>query len=167
MSTTAAVTTEQHKTFFGRLIAGIGAFFSGLLNSMKKAWNSLSTQQQQGIINGVNVSQIIKEGYKEGEAAIVAKVSSSTGLTTEQSETVLLTALKDSNINVTKVQDGLDALANKVEAGITDNAWNALWKDFAKFAALALSGGKLDWVSLSMGLVEFAFQHFIAAKKSA
>lgn len=165
MTTTTAVTTAAHKTFFGRLIASIGGFLGKLLNAAKTAWNSLTPQQQQEIISGVNISQIIKDGYTKGEDFIIQEISSKTALPTELVTPIILTALKDMQINVTSVQAGLNALADKVQAGLTDNGWNALWQNLAKFSATAVSGGGLNWVGLSLGLVEFAFQHFIKAKQ--
>lgn len=164
MSTTA-VTTAAHKTFFGKLIASIGGFFSTLLAGAKKGFNALSPVQQQALINGVNIAQIIKENYAKGEASVVSLISQKTGLPADAVSTAILAIAKDAGVNVTSVQAYLDTLANKIQSGITDNNWNSLFSDIAAFGASYLSTGSLNWVSLSLGLIEFAYQHFVAAKK--
>lgn len=153
-----------HSTFFGKLIAAIGSFFAHLVTGAKNAFEELDPQQQQAIIQGVNVSQIIKEGYTKGADFVIGEVATKLNMPTDVAEQVILTALKDIHINVTSVQSGLDKLANAVQAGITDNNWNGIWQSVATSAAQWLATGKLDWVSLSMGLVEWAFQHFLKAK---
>lgn len=156
--------TEQHKTFFGKLIAAIGGFFSHLLNGAKSAFEELPQEQQNDIVNGVNISQIIKDGYKEGEDYIVNAVAEQTKTDTSEAQALIRVALKDIGINKDSIQEGLDTIADMVDKGITDNDYNGLWRDIATSAAQWLSSGKLDWVSLGMGLVEWAFQHFINAK---
>jgi hypothetical protein len=59
----------------------------------------------------------------------------------------------------------LNSLADKAQAAVTDTAWNNLWQLIAKSAATVLSGGKLNWVSLSLGLVEIVFQKLYGKKE--
>jgi hypothetical protein len=156
-------TTEQ-KTFFGKLLAAIGGFFIHLLSGAKTAFNELSPEQQQALINGVNISQIIKENYSKGETAVVELIATQTGLPNDVVAASILAIAKDAGINITSVQGYLDALADKVQAGITDNGWNSLFSDIAAFGASWLSTGSLNWISLSMGLIEFVYQHSVASK---
>lgn len=151
---------SEHTTFFGRL----GAFFAHLVTGAKSAFDSLTKQQQDDIVNGVNISQILKDGYKEGKDVVLATIESQLNIAPDVAEQLLLTALKDANINELDLQAGFDKLADRVQSGISDNNWNDLWKTIAKSAAQWLSQGSLDWISLSMGLVEWALQHFIKAK---
>ena len=163
MSTTTQ--TSEQKTFFGKLLAAIGGFFSHLLSGAKTAYDELSPEQQQALINGVNISQILKESYSEGETAVVNLIVTQTGLPADVVTQGILAIAKDAGINVTSVQGYLDALADRVQAGITDNGWNSLFSDVAAFGASWLSTGSLNWASLAMGLIEFTYQHFIASKK--
>lgn len=155
--------TETQKTFFGKLIAAIGSFFEHLLSGAKTAFDNLPPDQQQALINGVNISQIIKENYTKGETAVVQLIADKTGLPSDVITQAILAIAKDAGINVTSVQAYLDSLADKVQAGITDNGWNSLFSDIAAFGASWLSTGSLNWVSLSIGLIEWAYQHFIAS----
>lgn len=158
--------TEQQKTFFGHLIESIGAFLSHLFTGAKNAFEELPPQTQQDIINGVNISQIIKDGYAKGEQFVVDEVSKTLNLPVDVTQQVILTGLKDIGINVTSIQTGFDQLAAKIQAGITDTNWNSLWQTLASSAAQWLSTGSLNWVSLAMGLIEWAFQHFVKAPVS-
>lgn len=162
-----AVETTATKTFFGKIIAAIGVFFTHLLNGAKAAFSELSPDQQQALINAVNISQIIKEGYTKGEDYVVAEITTATGMPKDVVEQTILAIAKDAGVNTTSVQGYLDSLANRVQADITDNGWNSLFSDIAAFGATWLSTGSLNWVSLSMGLLEFVYQHFIASKKAA
>lgn len=161
---TATIQTAEQKSFFGKIIAAIGSFFSHLLSGAKTAFDELSPDQQQAIENGVNISQIIKTGYKLGADYVIEEVTKATGVSSDVAEQLILSAFKDMSINATSIQAGLDALADKIQSGITDNDYNGLWQDLARSAAQWLSTGSLDWVSLSLGLVQWAFMHFIASK---
>lgn len=153
--------SEQHKTFFGKLIAAIGSFFAHLVTGARSAYDELPHEQQQAIINGVSVSQIIKDGYKQGEDYIINTVAEQAKISPGAAVQLVFIALADIGIKKDSIQDGLDTLADMIGKGITDNDYNGLWRGLATSAAQWLSSGKLDWVSLSMGLIEWALQHFI------
>lgn len=157
---------SDRKTFFGRLIASIGDFFAHLVTGAKNAFDELPKQQQDDIVNGVNISQILKEGYTDGKDAVLTAIETKLNIAPDVAEQLLLVALKDVNINEPDLQAGFDKLAERIQAGVTDNHWNDLWKTIAKSAAQWLSQGSLDWISLGMGLVEFALQHFFKAKQA-
>ncbi len=157
-------TTTEQESWFQKLLETLGSIFTGLFTSAKKEFNNLSQAQQTALINGVNVSQIIKGGYAKGEAYVVAEVSTLTGLDTADATQLILSIAKDAGVNTTSVQAYLDTLADKVQAGITDNGWNSLFSDIASFAASWLSTGSINWATLAIGLVEFAYQHFVAPK---
>lgn len=155
--------TLAHKSFFGKLIAAIGGFFGHLLKGAETGFNDLPKQQQDDIVNGVNISQILKEGYTDGKGAVLTTIETKLNIAPDVAEQLLLVALKDVNINEADLQSGFDKLADRIQAGVTDNHWNDLWKTIAKSAAQWLSQGSLSWISLGMGLVEWALQHFLKA----
>jgi hypothetical protein len=152
---------SNQKTGISKLIAVIGAFIAGLFKTAGKAFNSLPKEQQDAIIQGVNISQIIKDNYAKGEIAVLSMIIDKTGVSADVAEFAVLAVAKDMGINVSTVQDFLNVLADKVQAGITDNHWNELWQSIAKFGASYLSTGKVDWVTLSLGVVEFALHQFV------
>jgi len=148
------------------LIASIGHFFEHLFKTTQTAFNDLPKEQQDAIISGVNVSQIIKEGYSKGETAIVSEVAEKLSVSTDVAEQVILHVLNSiPGINVFSIQVGLNRLADHIQTGITDEGWNGLWETVAKAGASWLATGSLNWVTLGLGVVEFAFQHFIKGIK--
>lgn len=140
------------------LINSIGHFFESLFNNTKADFNNLPKEQQDAIVQGVNLSQILKEGYTKGADAIVSEVSSKLNITTDVAEQVILHVLQSLGINVTDIQKGLDQLSERVQNTVTSDGWNGLWQSVAKFGASWLSTGSLNWVTLSLGVIEFAFQ---------
>lgn len=157
------MSTPAQKSFFKRLIEWIGGFFSHLVSGAKSAFSDLPKEQQDAIIQGVNISQLLKEGYAKGEDFILQEIEVKLHIPADVSTQLLLTVFKDMRIDVDNVQDGLDQLADIIQAGITDNNWNSLWQLGASSATQWLSQGKLNWVSLSMGLIEWALQRFVKA----
>jgi hypothetical protein len=155
------------QTFFGRLIAAIGGFFAHLLNGAKSAFDELPKQQQDAIIQGVNISQILKDGYTKGVAFVLSEIEAKLNIPEDVATQLLQTALKDIGINEADLQTGFAKLADKLQSGVTDNNWNSLWQTVASSAAQWLSTGSLNWVSLAMGLIEWAFQHFVKAPATA
>lgn len=143
------------------LIQSIGDFFERLFNNTKDDFNELPPHQQEDIIKGVNISEIIKNGYKKGKVTLIQEISQVTGVSEEVADAVILHVLQSLGINVTETQAGLDKLADRIENTVTDDGWNGLWDSAAKFAASWMSTGSLNWMTLGLGVVEFAYQHFI------
>jgi len=154
-------TAAQHKTALGRLIATIGSIIASIFNAAGKAFKTLPPDQQTGAINGSQISQIIKNGYAKGEAWVISEITSVTGLPADVATQTVLSIAKDAGVNTTSVQAYLDHIADKVQSGLTDSGWNALWQNVAKFAAIYLTQGKLSWASLSLGLLEYIFQTYV------
>jgi len=143
------------------IINSIGHFFANLFSHAKNSFNELPKEQQDALVQGVNISQTLKEVYKEGEDAAVTAIATKLGVSEDIARGVILHVGKDLGVDTGQIKDVLDHFADKVQAGITDSGWNALWQDVASFAAQFMSTGKLNWVTLSLGVVEFAFQKFV------
>lgn len=161
------ITTAEHKTALGKILAAIGGFVVSLFHNAGKSWGDLTPSQQQGAINGSQVSEIIKNLYASGETAVVSKITEVTGLPADVAEQTVLSIAKDAGVNTTSVQAYLDHIADTVQKGVTDNKWNSLWQGVAMFGANYLTQGKLDWVTLSLGIIEYAFKTFVAGKLGA
>jgi len=157
------MSTEKQKTFFGRLLAAIGGFFSHLVSGAKTAFSQLPKEQQDAIIQGVNISQILKDGYTKGVDFVLGEIEAKLNIPADVAKILLQTALKDVGIDEADLQTGFNKLADKLQAGVTDTHWNSLWQTIASSAAQWLSTGSLNWVSLAMGLIEWAFQRFVKA----
>lgn len=153
--------TPQHKTALGKILAFLGSFIVNLFHNAGKSFEALPPDQQKATIDGTNISQILKTGYANGEAWILAEITKVTGLPSDVAQQTILSIAKDNGVDTTSVQAYLDHIADKVQSGVTDNKWNAIWQDIAKFAANYLTQGKLDWISLSLGIIEYVFQTFV------
>ena len=158
-------TTAQHKTALGRILAAAGGLLTtvltGLFNNTKKDFNNLTPDQQKAAIDAAHISQIIKTGYTKGEQWVLGQITAITGLPSDVAEQTVLSIAKDAGVNTTSVQEYLNHIADKIQSGITDNHYNALFEDAAKFATTYLTQGKLDWLSLGLGLVVYAYQVFV------
>ena len=140
------------------LIKSIGHFFEKLFGSTRDAFNDLPKEQQDAIIKGVNLAEVIKNGYAKGADALITEVALATGISEDVAKAVILHVMHSLGIDVTTIQNGLDRLAGRIERTVTDDGWNGLWESVAKFGASWLSTGKLSWVTLGLGVIEFAYQ---------
>lgn len=157
------MSTEAQKTFFGRLLAAIGGFFAHLVSGAKTAFSQLPKEQQDAIIQGVNISQILKDGYTKGVAFVLGEIEAKLNIPEDVATILLQSALKDIGIDEADLQTGFNKLKDRIQAGVTDTHYNSLWQTIASSAAQWLSTGSLGWVSLAMGLLEWAFQRFVKA----
>jgi uncharacterized protein YoaH (UPF0181 family) len=145
-----------------RIPATLRKLVQDMFDNTERDWHALTHEQQQAIINGSQISELIKEGYKRGEDYLIKEATALTGLPVEAIAAILLNILQDKfGVNIKSIQEGLDKGAEAIENGLTSNGRKDLWQGVAKFAAGYLSDGKLDWVSLSLGVVEFAYRKFI------
>ncbi|EHQ30013.1 hypothetical protein [Mucilaginibacter paludis] len=132
-------------------------------HSIQSQWDNLPKAEQDAVINGSKVGELLKQFYKDGEAVVLQKVTEATGLSPDIATAAILAVGKDLGINATTVQQVLDHIGSKVDELLTDTGWNGLWSNIAKSLAGWLSTGSLDWVSLSMGLMEWAYRAFVKA----
>jgi hypothetical protein len=147
------------------LIASIGHFFEKLFNTTRDSFNDLPKEQQEAIIQGVNVAEIIKLDYRQGAENLIHQIAAVTNVSDDVAKAVILHVLNSLGIDAIEVQDGLDKFAQRVENTITDDGYNGLWQSIAKFAASWLSTGSLNWITLSLGVVEFVYQKLFKGVK--
>lgn len=145
-------------SFLSKLIASIGHFFERLFKDTQDAFKELDPQQQDAILNGVKLSQIIKNNLDKTEDEIVSIVASELNISNDVATQLILFVGKNLGIDSPKVDLVIAWIKNKESVFLTDLQHNSLFESIAKFASVWLSTGKLDWVSLSMGLVEYAYQ---------
>lgn len=143
------------------LVALIGAFFETLFRTTQKAFNKLPKEQQDAIIQGVNLSQLIKENYDRGEAYLVKKVSLELKISEDVARGLILHVLNSVGINVTDIKIGLPAFVNRMQNTTTDDGHNSLFEAIAKIGASWLATGALNWVTLGLGVVEYAYQRYV------
>jgi hypothetical protein len=142
----------------------IGDLFKKLITDTADAYNDLPKEERQQVQSGVIVSQILKENYQKGKDYVTALVGEKLNLSNEAAQQLIMAALNEAGINVSTLDEGFNQLAEKAQNAVTSTAWNNLWQLLAKSVATILSGGKLDWVSLSLGLIEIAYQDLFGKK---
>ena len=140
------------------LIKSIGEFFANLFSSTGDAFDALPKDQQSDIINGIQVSQVIKLFYKQGETAVIKEVAERLNVSENVAIGVVDHALKAWGINETSIDAGLKELQDIIDKGISDGGWNSLFKTLADNAAIFLGTGRVNWITLSFGVLEFAYQ---------
>lgn len=144
-------------SIFSKLFGAIWDAIKSLFESTKDAFNELPADEQQAIINGTKVAQIIKDNIGRGETYVIDVVALQLGISIDDATDLFQTLAKD-----LKLDHVVSGIAEKIESGITDIAHNSLFQSIAQFAASYLSGGKVNWVTLALGVIEYAYQYLKA-----
>lgn len=142
------------------------SFITNILNAIlglfrsaaQKAWASLSKDLQNNALTASNLAQLIKTSADSAYLDFVALAVTKTGLTVAQINALLSSIGKDLSIQETLPENIFKSIQEKAKAIDTDNGWAALFQNIAKFAATYLSNGRLDWQSLSFGIIQVAYE---------
>lgn len=142
-------------SFITRILNG---FLNIFRSAASKAWNSLSKDLQNHALTASNVVQIIKTNLDKSYIDVTVLISQATGFDTAAVNAFITAVGKDAGITADSADKVFTALQEKATAIDTDNGWAAFFQNLAKFGANFLSGGALDWVSLSYGIIQIAFE---------
>lgn len=142
---------------FSRLFGAIWDAIKSLFESTKDAFNNLPADEQQAILNGTKVAQIIKDNITRGETYVIDVVAIQCGISIDDATDLFQTLAKD-----LKLDQVVSGVAERIESGITDIAHSSLFQSIAQFAASYLSGGKVSWITLALGVIEYAYQYLKA-----
>ena len=148
-------------TWLAHLPAAIADLVKSIFNHTKKEWENLSEADQQGLINGSKLADLLKQTIGEAEETVVRTVATSLGVSESVTTAAILAVGKDLGIDTGKISDVQNKLADKAQEAVTDNQWNSLWQLVAQSAAQWFTSGKFNWASLSMGLLEFIYNEFV------
>lgn len=140
-------------SIFSSLFGGLCKLIKGLFESTQDEFNKLPKEQQDAILQGVQVSQIIKDGVGKAESEVIQLVSDKLGISHDIAAGLFAQLSAD-----LKVDQVVAGVADKIESGLTDLAHNALFDNIAKFAASFLGAGQVNWITLGLGVVEYAYQ---------
>lgn len=140
-------------SIFSDLFGGLWKLIKGLFESTATEFNKLPKEQQDAAFTSAQISQILKDNIGRGETYIKDVITSRLGLSADVVNGLFDSVAKDLNYD-----NLIDGLSNRISQGITDNAHNALFEDIAKFTALFLSAGTLNWITLALGMIEYAYQ---------
>lgn len=141
-------------SIFSSIFGGLWKLIKGLFESTQDEFNKLPKEQQDAILQGVQVSQIIKDGVGKAESEIIQLVSDKLGISHDIATGLFAQLSAD-----LKVDQVVSGVADKIEAGLTDLAHNALFDNIAKFAASFLGAGQVNWLTLALGVIEYAYQY--------
>lgn len=147
--------------FFKHLPGDIFNLLKSLFKHTQSEWGKLSEADQQGLINGSKLADLLKQTVGEAEETVVRTVATSLGVSEDVAKGAILAVGKDLGIDTDKVSTVQDDLAHKAQNAVTDNAWNSLWQLVAQSAAQWFTQGKFNWASLSMGILEFVYNTFV------
>jgi len=148
-------------SFLTRLLESIFPF---LFNALKRAWDNLTEEQQQAIINSGTIGQYIKNNLTALGGDLVALISNDLNLPKEVVEATLIALAGKFGLTTEKVDEAVAFLQKKAQSAASNEEWNGLFQTFLKAGAIILSGGAVDWLHLALGIGEWAYQQFIAPK---
>lgn len=140
-------------SIFSTIFGALWGLLKGLFESTADEFNKLPKEQQDAILNGTQVSQIIKDNIGRSETYVIDVISSRLNISHDIAQGLFDQLSKD--LGFTSVLGGI---ADKIGQGITDLAHNALFDNIAKFAAVFLGAGSVSWITLALGTIEYAYQ---------
>lgn len=143
---------------FSRLIASIGSFFAKLIHDTGDAFEKLPPDQQIAILNGTNLSQLLKDNFNRAEVYVIDLVAVKLDVSFDVAKAAILYVGKQLGVTEGSVQAVLDHVGGKVTSGIDDIAHNSFFKSIAEFASFFLGAGALNWVTISLGVIEYAYR---------
>jgi hypothetical protein len=148
--------------FLDKLIAAIGHFFRDLFDAAKKAYNNLSPDVQNAMLNGAGVISLVNSMLDKTPAEIRAAIQAQfPNLNETQLEQGLLTMLHTFNVapNTNSLEDAIEALKNYLSTH-SGGTWETVSHSLgvALAALFAPANTKLATIT---SLIEFVYQHFI------
>jgi len=143
-------------------------FFSGLyhklLGDLESDFNDLPKDEQDALIKGGQFGEIVKQNFRNGYHAVLADASHVLGLSEAQADELLVALGKKLGINSQYGFATIDYLQSEFNKGLEDSSWDALWTTVSGQLQIILGGGKVNWVTVAIGLTEFVYQKFVKGK---
>lgn len=136
------------------ILEQFGHWVTSLFTTAEGHFNALPLNQQQAILNGSAIPQIIKTNLDAGETEITGLIIQKTGLQADTINSLLQGLYKQFNVATLAEYQALLKSA-------TGTFWATLLEGAAKFLAGVLSGGVVTWESLGLGLLTYAYNTFI------
>jgi plasmid maintenance system antidote protein VapI len=132
-----------------------------LFSKLTLIWDSLTPEEKDALIQSGQIGQILKEELLNGETAVINAVAAKTGLTPEEVSTTLIALAKTMGYNVETVQQFIDALQSKIDTGLQDKEWEALWETVSGTLMSLASGNPVNWIGLIAAIGKFVYDTFI------
>lgn len=137
------------------LISILQSIFPFLFNAAKKQWNNLPKDQQEALLHGTGITQIIKDNLDKTETEVKGLIVVYTGRASTDVNNILDNVFKEFNVfTLAELQTLLKGAQNTLK-------WNGTLTTIASAISIFISGGKLTWEGLLIGLLQFAYKQFI------
>lgn len=141
--------------------------FPFLFNALQKAWDKLSSTQQSAITNSGLIGQLLKNNLTILGTDLVALIASKTGLKEQEITDTLLALAKTFGLTTDSLNEAVSFLQGKLSNAASNEEWNGLLQIMLNAGGTFLSGGTLNWVSIAMGIGEWAYSNIIKPKLAA
>ncbi|MDB5288590.1 MAG: hypothetical protein JWR05_3539 [Mucilaginibacter sp.] len=135
-----------------------------LFDALQRAWDQLSTVQQSAITNSGLIGQLLKNNLTILGTDLVTLIVSKTGLTEQEVTDALLALAKTFGLTTDSLNDAVSFLQGKLSSASSNEEWNGLLQIMLNAGGTFLSGGTLNWVSIAMGIGEWAYTNIIKPK---
>lgn len=152
------------KTIWESIRTSLEKLFPFLFNAIEREWDNLPQVDKDALLKAGQFGQIVKLELSNGYDAIVKAAADELGMNIDQVNQLIVELEKKLNIDAHSPQDFIDKLQAYVNKGLEDSAWDNLFHSITSQLAIILSGGKFDWSTLALGLVQFVYEKFIAKK---
>lgn len=143
---------------FSSIFGGLWKLIKGLFESTKDAFEQLPPDQQKAILDGTNLSQLLKDNFNRAEVYVIDLVAVKLDVSFDVAKAAILYVGKQMRVTEASVQAVLDHVAETETSEIDDIAHNSFFKQIAEFASFFLGAGALNWVTISLGVIEYAYQ---------
>lgn len=154
---------EEEKTGLGKLLAKIGAFFSGLFDAADKAWNKLEPEVQEAMEKGSKILEIINDNVDKAPEFVIDAIERTTGVTKDKLSNGLKQVSDGLNIAKDIEDDSLETTVKNLQVyleSLQGGVWAGISSFSAKLLAFAFAPKGTKWATLEM-LGEFVYQKIV------
>ena len=138
---------------------GLGKFFANLFKAAEKHIEDLDPETKKIGIDAAFFSQIIKENVEAAEADVNNLLKEKLHLTDEQLQGVF--AIIRAKYNIPDAFTVTKWLQIKFHDITDDILHNSLANELFSVYAIEMSDGKLNWITLAMGVGEVLYRKFV------
>lgn len=133
-----------------------------LFPAVKREFENLPKEQQNGLIQAGQFAQIIKDHLHDGYDAIIHAAATQLGITDQEANHILTELAKKLGVDTGTPEKLIDKLQSIVNKGLENSVWDNLWHSISGQLAIILSGGELDWGHVALGLIQFVYTEFVS-----
>jgi hypothetical protein len=131
-----------------------------LYSAAEKLWEKTPREQQEQAITTVAFTQSIKDYLTTTAPTVRNIIIANTKLPADVVDASLSALGTVNQLSDTSPLAVIEWAQKKASSGLTDLGWNQHWDNIAKALAVIISGNKIDWLSLMLGLVQIALEIF-------